>query len=1059
VLDRLQAETYRRLRLFGEAPAAHFLDACRLMGSEADFLATTHLVAHSLRELDGGIRGVLASMLSDAQFASIRAAGDLKHKEQIEQVCTVLGLGVDDEIRELWWAYAGRLHRLTHRQSLAAPRPVDREFREWWSMAQAVIHRVCRQFETVFAEALPRVEALAARAAPSQGDLRELREQVPHGAVALDRFFAAATPGWFPLLREAGYFGNPPPLQPDQEGMVAYVPWAPGQYLVRLVAAGMDRAGVVALVKDLRTDNPAAHEAVVDIALACPPDLAADLAATVAEFLKSPFQWRLPFKARDLVVHFAHGGQVPSSLILLRSLVVPGPRSGRWTSTALLVELVPEVFPASGQTGLDLLADLLDEHLASDERTREQDFSYIWRPVLEAASPRDLRDGLAYALRDAAARVVEADPRRLSSVVAAFEARERTIFARLALDLIRRFPDEALVSERLGDRARFDDVNVEREYTMLAQDRFSALSPEVQQRIIGWIEAGPEADPEDEQAADTLGRWQLQQLSRLGDTLPAQWRQRYEELSERYGAPHEPRREMRVWGATSPVTKEELAALSVDEVVQYLRTWVPDNAIDAPSPEGLARVLQEVVAEASARFARGARRFSDVEPIYARAFVSALTTAAASEPLEWSPLLDFSNEVITKQRHRPGRDDDLVSGLDLGWESTWLDVIRLVTAGLRSRAIPVELRDQVWAVISTLADDAEPDRDYEERWGGGGMGPSGLSLNTIRGAAIHAVMQYCSWQAARKPEGQTPRIEPRVREVLDRHLDPAVERTATIRSVYGQWFAVLVGCDREWAAARTEEIFSVTGAQEALGRVAWESYLHHNRAWPDAFQLLRPQYAAAIELAISGDDGSDDDQREALIGHLLGLYLQEELELGDELLGRFFTHAPIELRASLIHAIGTDLMSADAVSNETLERLRVLWESRLAAAITLEDPAALHEFSGFAGWFVSAKLDAKWSLTQLMAILDAGGVVDPAFAVIARLAELRETHLNDVVQCLAGLIDVSTDPWLVAGSSGEIRTIMRAGLNADSQTVRRAARAATNRLVARGHSEFADLLR
>jgi hypothetical protein len=91
--------------------------------------------------------------------------------------------------------------------------------------------------------------------------------------------------------------------------------------------------------------------------------------------------------------------------------------------------------------------------------------------------------------------------------------------------------------------------------------------------------------------------------------------------------------------------------------------------------------------------------------------------------------------------------------------------------------------------------------------------------------------------------------------------------------------------------------------------------------------------------------------------------------------------------------------------------------------------------------------------------LSLGGVVDPAFAAIARLAELHETHLSDLVGCLAGLIDVSTDPWLVAASTEEIRTIMRAGLRAGSPAVGQVARAATNRFVARGHSEFADLLR
>lgn len=104
--DRRQTESHRRLRACGESPAVHFLDACRLM-EEGEFLATTHLVAYSLRDLEGGIRGVLYSMLDDEQRERVAAAGDAKHQAQIEEMCTLLGFGADDEVRAGWWSFAG----------------------------------------------------------------------------------------------------------------------------------------------------------------------------------------------------------------------------------------------------------------------------------------------------------------------------------------------------------------------------------------------------------------------------------------------------------------------------------------------------------------------------------------------------------------------------------------------------------------------------------------------------------------------------------------------------------------------------------------------------------------------------------------------------------------------------------------------------------------------------------------------------------------------------------------------------------------------------------------
>lgn len=1055
--DRRQIETHRRLRLFGDAPAAHFHDACRMMAG-IDLEATTHLVAHSLRECEGAIRGVMFSMLGDEQRAAVDGAGDMKHREQTEQMCTLLGFDVDDEIRAQWWAWAERLHELTHRYSLRAPRRIDDEFHDWWAQGQAVLHVIAHRFETVYGEALPRVERLAAKEAPVEDDLSELRERVPHGDVAMEQFFAAATPGWFPLLRHADYFTNPPPLQPDEEGRVAYVPWPPGTYLVRL-AGDQRRAEVIELARALDgTDNPAAREAIVEIALAVPAEAGAVLAEQVAAFLRMPYQWRLPFKARDLVVHFAAGGQTAAALAVLRALVSPSTSAGeRWRSTSLLEEIVPKLFPAVGLTGLELLADLLDREIEGDPRTRERDYSYIWRPSLEGGRRQDVRDSLVTALRDAAALLVEADHTQLAPIVAFLEARRGSIFARLALDLLRRFPDDELVAARLGERERFDDLNLEREWTLLARDRFATLAQDVRERILGWIEAGPAEEGEGADAEERRERWQWRQLVRLGDDLPDDWRARRDELIHRHGEP-EPRPLGRaIWSGTrAPLSKEELAARSVEEVREYLQSWTPEGEFGAPSSEGLSRVLTEVVAEDPQRFAAAAESFIEVEPTYARHLLSGLVKAAWNEEhFEWQPVLALASAALERPRYIEGRPEQGSGELDPGWIWTRLEVARLLSAGLAKSLIPPELADQVWMLLATLTEDPEPDLAYEERWADDGMGPSGLALNTVRGAAMQALMQYMWWRREQTPDGEEPRLEERLRDLFDRRLDPAVEPTRTVRSVYGQWFPALVAADHEWAAARVETIFALGGASARLGRAAWDSYLFHNRVYDAALALLRPQYVGAIERLVD-NEADDDDVRAQLLGHLIYLYVSGQAELDDDLFGRFLADAPVEMCAQLIETIGIDLMNID-VSGERLERLRALWESRLAAA-TAAGGDAFRELRGFAWWFGSGRFSDEWSLEKLFQLLEAGGSVDPDHLVIERLASLRETHLATVVRALAALIDVTDEPWFVLGSRDEILTILRAGLQSANNAARHAARAATNRLIARGHPDFGDLL-
>jgi hypothetical protein len=91
-------------------------------------------------------------------------------------------------------------------------------------------------------------------------------------------------------------------------------------------------------------------------------------------------------------------------------------------------------------------------------------------------------------------------------------------------------------------------------------------------------------------------------------------------------------------------------------------------------------------------------------------------------------------------------------------------------------------------------------------------------------------------------------------------------------------------------------------------------------------------------------------------------------------------------------------------------------------------------------------------------MLTLGGVPEQDHVAIERLAALQDQHLAAAVHILALLIDNAADPWFVLGSRDDIHTLLRAGLASEDEPIRDEARAATSRVVARGHPDFADLL-
>jgi hypothetical protein len=1102
-VDRRQVEIHRLLGVFGPAPAAFYADACQLLARDPQLASTTHLVGHLLRELESALRDILRPMIPAEQPAgptsppgllgrlrqkaasalhavvrpmilAERTAGSSQrtrgteqkesHKQEIDAIATALGFAPDDEVRLLWKSLG--LHRVGHRGSQLGPRPVDDDFRALWNNVQILLLRLGRQFESLFTASLPLIDELAGKERPDGADLRRLRGSMPQSVVALDRFFERAGPGWFALLRSKGYLRDPPPLEVAADETIAYVRWPAGRYLVRMAAEPRVQRQVIEVALALETDNPQAHECVAEAALALPAADGARLAPKIAGFLASPYQWALPPKVRDLIARLAQAGEADAARLLLRPLLEAETGRGRWRSAGLVPELVPAVFPQLGLAGLVQLADLLDQAL--DERLPGgrtwRDQSYGWRQTLDGGRDHDREQAFTSALRDAAVLLARADQPGVGAVVDVLERRERAIFHRLALHVLRHVPDGALIAERIGRRELFEDFHVEREYTLLLREWGAILPREIRAQVVGWIDAGPlESGLEPE----TIDRWRLVQLARFGDALPEEQVARYQELVERFGEAVEPEM-LEGWvGPTAPLSTDELLALRDDELVSLLRSWQPDTGWFAPSREGLRQHLGEAAAQVPGRLAALAPAFAELHPAYAVGVLGGLGEAAKQgRAFAWQPVFQLARAVIDKARLLPTRDEREDDEVIRGGVDVRMEVARLLDAGLRHNRIPTGADSDVVELLAALATDPDPSLADDQQQGN--TGPVTLDLNAVRGAAFHAIMQFAWWRKKQTPPGQTASLDPRLRELLDRHLDPQHEPTRAIRSIYGQYFPHLLACDQEWARSRADVIFPRDPSLEHLRRAAWDRYLLFNRAYSDAYELLTERYREAIARLAEGSpeeasDHADDEATNALTGHVLGLYAQGGVGLEPgSLVDLFFERAPVNARAHLIEIAGIEVTNAEQPTPQVLERLQRLWEWRLGVLQQRAD-TDLEELKGFGWWFGSGKFEDDWALLQLHELLASEGTVDPDHTVAERLAALRHKRIAQVVACLSLLIDAAQrhaaqQPWFVTAARDEIRAILEEGIRAADPETGRLARATVSRLIARGYTQFGELL-
>ena len=438
------------------------------------------------------------------------------------------------------------------------------------------------------------------------------------------------------------------------------------------------------------TENISVHRDFVEAALELPPSLAARWVTKEIDWIEKQnnLYMGLPSRFGDVISHLAKGGEVNAALALTRTLLSaqPDPRAEEkrtgprglvfppeprvrfdtWEYDQILKKNVPDLLTKEPNAALELLLDLLESvvtmAIRSPDKVPRNDYSHAWRPAIEEHDQNvpvpELRRFLVTAVRDACEAMAKQDPKKVPTLVAVLEAREWFIFHRIALHLLRVFPDAAppLIVERLTDRNRFDELEIRHEYALLSRDYFGKLRPQDQQTILAWIDEEPDLQmirakheewtgkpPTDEEVSQTVIHRKLQRLAPISNSLPAEWKKRYESWVRIAGKPEHPEfltYHQSWFGPTSPKGEEDLRKMTDDELFEFLKDWQPPQTRMAPSREGLGRAVMAAVAAEPDRLAKLADRIRELDPAYCAAILSGLHNALqAKRAFDWSRVL------------------------------------------------------------------------------------------------------------------------------------------------------------------------------------------------------------------------------------------------------------------------------------------------------------------------------------------------------------------------------------------------------------------------------------
>ncbi len=920
------------------------------------------------------------------------------------------------------------------------------------------------------------------------------------------------SPDWIEPLAAEGFFTSPPTPTPV-DGGYQLSPWAALRYLVRVASRSPEQVRRV-LLEMPETDNARVHHDYAEAVLALPPEMAVQFVPRLVGWLNGTFRLLLPDKLAQLLRRLAAAGLADAAISLASALfdvragnpirtttddgqtlewpVEVRPVIDDYHYERLLSESLPDFIGGTGFRGFTVLCDLLDRAMtleARDPEERRHDYSFVWRPAVEPRGQNNIpstRSAIVTAVRDAGLRLARTDRSDLAQGVAQLEGYSWAIHRRIALDVIRVAAPRrsALVSERLTGTSYFYDGDLLHEFWMLLHDRFTGLTGRQQRQVLDAISAGPPfyTEPEESDVRNReigLLTWQARMLAAISDDLPPDERAWFNRLVAEHRLIEHPEflsyMDGGFVGPTSPLSNEEFAAMSHDELLDFLLSWQPQGGWGAPSPEGLGRLVETAVKDDPVRYAEIAQIFQAVPPVYINSVLQGFRNAAASRQVfDWEPVLRLAKRTLDRgAEFRPGSAEN---ALDLPWSWTRSTTAHLLDVGFNDgpAQIPIHLRELAWSILRPLSDDPDPTQESEERFGGDNMDPSTLAINTVRGQAIGSVVKYAVWvhrqlETASAPAGTTgfDRM-PEVREVLEAHLDLDRDPSYAIHSLYGQWFPWLALVDEAWAAQNVGRIFPADEDRFLYWEAAWEAYVSFCPPYDSALNLLKEEYRRAVARLA---EQSPDRQHpmlawQRLAEHLMVYYLRGRLGIDDELLQEFFNTARAELRSVALRFVGRSSYTIEdraprpldpPMAAEAVDRAMALWEARIAAAEAAEDRSAFApEMVEFGWWFVSPAFDPEWALIHILRALRLAGSVESGHLVGRRLAELVSARPEQVVEVLDLMMKGQSDDWLVLGEESVIE-VLRSALSGPEQ-VREKAEQITHGLGARGYRQFRSVL-
>lgn len=594
--------------------------------------------------------------------------------------------------------------------------------------------------------------------------------------------------------------------------------------------------------------------------------------------------------------------------------------------------------------------------------------SYLWRAAVEDHSQNqsadDVEDFLIVGLRDSLGAWVREAPEESLAFVKKLLQSPLLTFRRIAIHTINQNYGElnALVNDAISED-NFKN-GVRHEMWRLFRDRYPLFPEEVKERIRRTIKQLTRQDEEGVPNARASANTQAIWLAAIKDHEEALHNQ-YQACIEQAGSTPAHPDFLVCWHCgpiihESPKRREELLAMNIDELIEFLDGYEDPGHFQGVGIEGLVKELKVAVKADPLKFAPDLQKFTGLDSAYVYILIEAfseLWTEKIELPWDdvWRYLLDFCRAVI--QQEAFWSPENAEQRAQFVANRHWLvgSIGRLIEAGAKSdeHAFSPNLLDQAQSLLLTLLK-KQPGEEFKP-----GSDAVSIAINSPRGLCLRALINLAlrRCRLADKDSNDHAAAWGNLQPAFERELAKAGEGEYEFITLLVGFLPNFLYMSTEWVSENIERIFDRGRRQKWL--CAMQAYAYVSNVYKEIYNCLKfnEHFIHALD-----DENLKHRVSNKIIQNIVIAYLRdyENLANGDSLIQRLLTRARYEELSQLIWFIWTLREKNDQA---LYDKIMALWP-RLLEAIDTENREGQKLASQLKTWsvFITEVNDANRDL-------------------------------------------------------------------------------------------------